>query len=236
MRGVQVAGRPSRPCFPSLGPTSRRVGVARDVSQKPEKNIMNRPGQPTAMISSSALDLPDHRRQARDACLRVGVFPICMETLPARDVTAIEMSLQMVDTADIYICILAHRYGWIPKGKKISLTELEFNRAVERHIPILVFLIHNDHPLTIDMVETSGVAQKKLSEFKSRATQGRIRAIFRTPDELRGQIVSSLTELSRRDEEALGTGKRLDFHPPNLIPLAPAPTSLTPTRCSRPRM
>ena len=37
------------------------------------------------MISSTSIDLPKHRREVVDACLREGVFPIGMENLPARD-------------------------------------------------------------------------------------------------------------------------------------------------------
>ena len=104
----------------------------------------------TAMISSTSVDLPEHRQQAIDACLRQGIFPRAMEHLPARDADAIRVSLEMVDEADIYIGIYAWRYGHVPAGHDISITEMEFNRAVERGIPILVFTIHNDHPLTID--------------------------------------------------------------------------------------
>jgi hypothetical protein len=35
------------------------------------------------MISSTALDLPEHREQAVNACLSEEVFPIGMEHLPA---------------------------------------------------------------------------------------------------------------------------------------------------------
>eukprot|EP01031_Cornospumella_fuschlensis_P020710 gene20710-25387_t len=47
------------------------------------------------MISSTAVDLPEHREQAVDACLREGVFPIGMEQLPARDASGIQVSLEM---------------------------------------------------------------------------------------------------------------------------------------------
>jgi hypothetical protein len=55
-----------------------------------------------AMISSTALDLPEHRKQAFDACLSMGVRPIGMEYLPARDASGVAVSLEMVDQADIF--------------------------------------------------------------------------------------------------------------------------------------
>jgi len=35
------------------------------------------------MISSTARDLPEHRKEVMNACLRQGMFPIMMEHLPA---------------------------------------------------------------------------------------------------------------------------------------------------------
>src|SRR5436853_5366009 len=99
------------------------------------------------MISSTARALPDHREHVMDACLRQGMFPVMMEYLPAADADAIAESLRMVDGADIYLGVFAHRYGYVPKGYDISITEMEYDRAVERGIPRLVFLMHDDHPI-----------------------------------------------------------------------------------------
>ncbi len=63
------------------------------------------------MISSTALDLPEHRKQVIDGCLRTGCMPLAMDTLGAVDATAVRESLRMGDEADIYIGIFAFRYG-----------------------------------------------------------------------------------------------------------------------------
>jgi hypothetical protein len=182
------------------------------------------PIRKTAMINSStSVDLPEHRQQAIDACLRQGIFPRAMEHLPARDADAIRVSLEMVDQADIYLGIYAWRYGHMPAGHDISITEMEFKRAEERGIPILVFTIHDDHPLTIKMVEADKAAQEKLKQLKARACQGRGRLEFKSPVELRSHIIQSLGAL-RTEEEAATQEKRVpSLHPPNLIPTAPAP-------------
>src|SRR5215207_8962389 len=139
-----------------------------------------RPGQLTAMISSTALDLPEHRALVHQACLDAGVFPIGMEQLPARDATGIDASLGMVDQADIYIGVYAFRYGWVPDQENISITEMEFDRAAARKAEgklreILVFTAHEDHPITAGDVEANEVAQEKLRKFKARAADGRVR-------------------------------------------------------------
>src|SRR5215210_3701884 len=112
------------------------------------------------MVSSTARDLPEHRKEVLDACLRQGMFPMMMEHLPASDAEAISASLKMVDEADIYVGVFAHRYGSVPKENnplQISITEMEYNRAVERKIPRLIFNIDRNHPLadfTINDIDT----------------------------------------------------------------------------------
>ena len=59
------------------------------------------------------------------ACLRVKVFPTMMEHLPASDDDAIAASMKLVDEADIYVGVFAHRYGYVPEGHKKSITEME---------------------------------------------------------------------------------------------------------------
>jgi hypothetical protein len=39
--------------------------------------------RPTVMVSSTARDLPEHRKEVMDASLRQGLFPNMMEHLPA---------------------------------------------------------------------------------------------------------------------------------------------------------
>ena len=179
----------------------------------------------TAMISSTALDLPEHRNEAIHACSRLGFKPEAMEHLAACDMGAVQKSLEMVDNSDIYIGIYAWRYGWIPDGSDISITEMEFNRALERKqagkMEILIFLMHEDHPTTRKMVETDAEAQRKLEAFKTRACQGRIRKEFKSPEDLRGEILHALSELKLRQQTESGETPTPKFHPTSHIPKAP---------------
>ncbi|HEV7670240.1 MAG TPA: DUF4062 domain-containing protein [Thermoanaerobaculia bacterium] len=169
---------------------------------------MKKPGQLTAMISSTALDLPEHRDEVIEACLREGVFPIGMEHLPSRDASGIRVSLEMVDQADIYIGVYAWRYGWVPdfdNPGKISITEMELNHAIERKErgelkEILVFVMHDDHPIRAKDKEDGDEAQKKLKAFKQMASAGRVMLQFESKAQLHGQVIHSLADLKRRLE------------------------------------
>jgi tetratricopeptide (TPR) repeat protein len=178
------------------------------------------------MISSTALDLPEHRALAHQACLDAGVFPIGMEQLPARDETGVAVSLGMVDQADVYIGIYAFRYGWVPDGRDVSITEMEFDRAVARKAEgklreILVFIAHEDHTFTRRDVEADKVAQEKLRKFKARAADGRVRKEFKSAEELHRLVFQALSEFKSRQQR--GADAATDARPahtsiPNNLP------------------
>ncbi len=149
--------------------------------------------QKKVMISSTARDLPEHRKEVMDACLRQGMFPTMMEHLPASDDEAVGASLKLVDEADIYVGIFAHRYGYVPKGHDISVTEMEYKRAVERKIPCLIFVMGKGHLLTADDVEIENAA--KLKAFKERVEKENIVNFFNSPADLRAHAINSLSQL-----------------------------------------
>lgn len=168
-------------------------------------------------ISSTARDLPEHRQEVVEACLRQSMFPVMMEHLPANDAEAILDSLKMVDEADIYVGLFAHRYGYVPKEnnpRQISITEMEYERAVERNIPRLIFLMDRAHPITIDAVE-QGEGALKLVELKKRAEAEKVVNYFNSPADLRAQIISSLSLYRQPDLET--------FHYVSDIPAPPEP-------------
>ena len=56
-----------------------------------------------------------------------------------RDANAVRVSLDMVEEADVDLCILAYRYGFMPPGSDVSITEMENDCAVNLKKPRLVF-------------------------------------------------------------------------------------------------
>jgi tetratricopeptide (TPR) repeat protein len=144
------------------------------------------------MISSTVRDLPEHREQVRSACERLGMFhPHMMENLTAADATAMEVSLRMVDQADIYVGILGFRYGYIPEGSEISVTEAEYRRAVERGIPRLMFVMSDAHSVTGPNIDV-GANGEKLKQLKEEVKKERVVALFSSPEDLRGHVLQAL--------------------------------------------
>jgi hypothetical protein len=157
--------------------------------------------QPIVVISSTALDLPDYRKQVMDACLRASMFPKMMEQLPASDSDAIEASLKLVDKADVYIGLFAHRYGYIPDGHDKSITEMEYEHAVDRGIPRLIFLMSDD-VLVLPKDVDKGDSAVKLDALKERLKKERVVDFFKSSEDLRGLALLALSEVYRQLEDA----------------------------------
>jgi tetratricopeptide (TPR) repeat protein len=171
------------------------------------------------MVSSTSRDLPEHRKQIIEACQRVGMVPLLMEHPPADP----DVSVQMVDKAGVYIGIFAYRYGNAPTGSDISVAEMEYNRAVERKLPCLIFFMHEGHGITPRDVET-GPGAEKLARLKDRIWKSHGPLFFKSPEDLRERLIDSLEELRRRQQaENGGRPEPESFHPPSVIPRPPEP-------------
>jgi hypothetical protein len=129
----------------------------------------------------------------------------------------------MVDDADIYIGIFAHRYGYVPAGSDVSVTEMEYRRAVERKLPCLIFFMHEDHPVKARDIEM-GSGAEKLARLKDHIGKSHIVLFFKSPEDLRGHVLHSLEALRKRLQKAEGeTPESIRFHPISVIPTAPEP-------------
>ncbi len=151
----------------------------------------------TVMISSTALDLPEHRREVMEACLRLGHEPRMMEHLAAADADAIEESLTLVEDADIYVGVFGHRYGFVPPGFEVSITEMEYRRARESGIPRLIFFMHEEHLMAASDVET-GDGAVRLAGLKREIGLEMVVAFFRSPRDLRAHVLQALVEYVER--------------------------------------
>src|ERR1035438_2957481 len=171
------------------------------------------PDQKRVMISSTARDLPQHRKKSMDACLGQVFFPVMMEQLPASDDDAIGESMRMVDEAEIYLGVLAFRYGYIPKGHAISVTEMEYNRAGECGIPRLMFVMHGDHPIRIEDVDMEGA--DKLKALKQRVETDKVVRFFKSAEGLRADVIDTLSKLREPNPSP--------FHYVSDIPAPPEP-------------
>ena len=160
------------------------------------------------MLSSTYKELVDHRQAIQQAMLGQELFPVAMENdaaLPDHDL--ISASLAKVEEADAYVGLISYRYGQAPvdadrNSDRLSLTELEFRRALDRKIPICMFIMHDDHPVPRSAVTAeSDLERTKLKDFIELIKKDRIYAEFKSVDDLKAKAVQSLVKLREAIEK-----------------------------------
>lgn len=148
-------------------------------------------------LSSTARDLPEHRKAVAAVIDRLGHAPIRMETFGARADQSLAECRRLAAEADAMIVVVAHRYGWVPTpedggdGEK-SITWHEVDAAVLAAKPVFRYLC--DHKDTSSEHRDDDV---RLEAF--RQALGRYPCDpFSRPDDLATRVAVTLGDWSRR--------------------------------------
>jgi CheY-like chemotaxis protein len=155
-------------------------------------------------LSSTFEDLEDHRAAAAGAIERLGLQVVRMETFGARPNAACAASLDEVGSSHIFLGIYAHRYGSVPKGAALSITEQEFDFAVAGAKSIFCFFLDPNFawlPCHIDRDPNFS----RLMTFKEKIGSISVRELFTSPEDLAFKVASSLGRflLTKRVKEGL---------------------------------
>ncbi|MFK7944354.1 MAG: DUF4062 domain-containing protein, partial [Paracoccaceae bacterium] len=143
-------------------------------------------------VSSTFTDLVEERRQIARAILNLGHFPAGMEFFPATNDEQMKYIRSIIDNCDYYVIVLGGRYGSIGQGG-ISFTEMEYDYAVSKGIPICAFIHEDIEKLVYSKVEKNPTNQKKLIAFKEKVRANKLVRFWRDADELEANVVISLT-------------------------------------------
>jgi len=159
-------------------------------------------------ISSTAIDLAGYRDKVRDAVLRLENLPIAMETFSALGGAPASECMRLAAEADAVVCIVAHRYGYVPPvelagdGER-SITWLEVDAAKRAGKPVFAFLVDPKAPWTEVKEQDRLVSEPenlaeiakavaKLKEFKDYLGRECTRLTFTSADELAKLVAISL--------------------------------------------
>lgn len=118
-------------------------------------------------ISSTFSDLEEERRSVERVIRELDHIPVGMELFPSADNTAWEFIEQNLDNTDYFVLIIGGRYGTTDESG-ISFTEREYDRAMEKGIPVLPFLHKNPDEISKGKSEMDKSAQKKLAAFRKK--------------------------------------------------------------------
>ena len=146
-------------------------------------------------ISSTYTDLIDERKLIIDALLKMDFIPAGMEMFVASDTEQFKVITKVIDLCDYYLLIIGKRYGSINEETQISYTEMEYNYALSKGIPILVFTLNDNVPVSSDKEENDPIKIAKLKSFRERAMKNRMATIWSNQTELALNIPIALTKL-----------------------------------------
>jgi hypothetical protein len=145
-------------------------------------------------VSSTYEDLKKERESIIWEILKSENIPVGMENFSASPDRGWETIQKTIDTSDIYILLLAGRYGSIDDETKISWTEKEYNYAKAKGLPIIAF-IREDGSITKDLSD-KGDKENKLDLFKSnvRGGKGHYTENWKNKDDLATMVIQALNK------------------------------------------
>jgi len=167
-------------------------------------------------LSSTYLDLIEHRKAVVQALHTMGEEIEHMEVFGARDEEPTKASLEELDNCDVLVGIYAYRYGTVPKNSKVSVTEQEYLHAKKKKLPILVFVINENHLWSPKLMDKS---LTKVGKFKSREYSDHTPAYFTTPDNLATQVLAAIGRCAKKSKKKRSSKypKRGETNPVNIV-------------------
>ncbi|MCK6396244.1 SUMF1/EgtB/PvdO family nonheme iron enzyme [Zoogloea sp.] len=152
-------------------------------------------------VSSTFSDLEQHRAHLKLALEKAGYDVECMERYSAFDTRPADKCLADVAACDVYVVLVALRYGHIPAddnpaGK--SITEMEYDKAVETTRPKLAFVLDIDDedfgwPLKRCDKDCQD-ANSNIARFRERVGNELGRALFTTQESLATAVLQALRQ------------------------------------------
>lgn len=144
-------------------------------------------------ISSTYKDLIDYRAAAIRAVEGTNYQASKMEVFGARPDEPLDACLKEVEESDLFIGIYALRYGFIPEGADISITEMEYVHAKKLGKPIYCFLLDEENQAWLKRWIEGEPGKSKLEDFKRRIQKDHVCDYFTTPDDLRAKVSNALS-------------------------------------------
>lgn len=133
-------------------------------------DVMNKKLQ--VFVSSTYTDLIEERQAAVQAILDAGHIPAGMELFKAGNESQLKTIYKWIDASDVYMLILGGRYGSTESKSGKSYTQLEYEYALSKNIPVFAVVL-SEAFLTTKITSlglnkaTEQIATEKYKEFKS---------------------------------------------------------------------
>lgn len=142
-------------------------------------------------VSSTFKDLEEERLKVMTTIVSSGHLPIGMEQFPAAPVEAWDYIKLLIDNSDYYLLLLAGKYGTICPGTEKSYTQMEYEYALEKGVPIIFLTYHDVGTLPMAKCETDPTIRERLEAFRQKASST-LRNTWKNIDDLAHKVQTSL--------------------------------------------
>lgn len=115
-------------------------------------------------VSSTFEDLKEERKAVFDTLIEMNCFPVGMENFPTCNRTQMDYIMEKIQECDIYILILAGKYGSIASNG-LSFTENEYDYAKSINKPMICILHKDFNLLSKDKIEKGARKKELLRNF-----------------------------------------------------------------------
>ena len=156
-------------------------------------------------ISATREDVKAYRSAVEAVLQQQDHQPLMRETAPPGSNNAKRGNMKLIQQADVFIGIYAHRYGEMPKGEAQSLLEQEYRHAVKLGKSLICCVIDSELPWPDEHREDDFIKQERLEKFLAHLTAQHQVIYFRDPD----QLVKDLTPLLQQYSEKYDRLKKL---------------------------
>jgi hypothetical protein len=148
-------------------------------------------------VSSTFLDLLEHRQAVTAALLECEAFPSGMELFPAAEDDAWTLIKKVIDECDYYLLVIGGKYGSIDPEENLSYTEMEFNYAVAQKKPVMAFLHGDPDSMPVTSAEVDSDKRARLQAFRESVKSSKHVKYWTSAEGLAGQVALSFNKFTR---------------------------------------
>lgn len=163
---------------------------------------MNIEKREQVFVSSTFKDLEEERRAVIQTLLEADCIPAGMEMFPASNSQKFDLIKSVIDLCDYYVVIIGGRYGSVDAEAELSYTEMEYDYAVSKSIPVMGFLHGDAGNIPANKIELDPEMRNRLDSFRQKVEQRMVK-YWKSPDDLGGQVARALIQI-RKSEPAVG--------------------------------
>ena len=151
-------------------------------------------------VSSTYTDLKEERQAAVEAILDAGHIPAGMELFKAGNESQLKTIKKWIDESDVYMLILGGRYGSIEEKSGKSYTQLEYEYALSKNIPVFAVILSDSFlSKKINLLTLSNTIEQKSPDkyqsFKSLVMSKIIRMVDDCKD-IKMAVYSAINEFN----------------------------------------